>query len=99
MMSLYRLVFLNILFLLLLLYFSFHTLFGSRGVIAKNQLEHEISSLSNELENYREDKLDIEHQVNLLRPNSLDKDMLEEQAKKVLGYVRKKEKIFILEKE
>lgn len=95
-MSLKRVIFLNILFFSLLSYFTYHTFFGKRGVIAKNQMQQKIISLSYDLQSLRDKRVEIEHNVSLLRSNSLDSDALEELAKKMLGYAKKREKIIII---
>jgi cell division protein FtsB len=43
----------------------------------------------------RAERLTIEHNANLLKPDSLDLDLLEEQAKTILGYARPQEHLFI----
>ena len=47
------------------------------------------------LDKARSDRIELEHKVKLLRPGSLDKDMLEEEARKVLGVAKEKEEIII----
>ena len=98
-MSIYRIFLLSLLLGSLLIYFTYHTFFGKRGYIAKNILESEIVQIHNDLEIARDTRVEIEHNVKLLRPNSLDPDMLEEQAKKILGYAGKKEKVIVTDKE
>lgn len=68
---------------------------GGRGMIAYFKLNSQISALHSELETVRAERLTIEHKANLLKPDSLDLDLLEEQAKKNLGYARPKESLFI----
>jgi cell division protein FtsB len=63
--------------------------------MAKNILESEIVQVQQDLEIARDNRVEIEHNVKLLRPNSLDPDMLEEQAKKILGYAGKNEKVIV----
>jgi cell division protein FtsB len=70
---------------------------GSRGVITLFKLNSQISSLYSELEMVRAERLTIEHKANLLKPDSLDLDLLEEQAKTILGYARSTESLFIEE--
>jgi len=70
---------------------------GSRGILAFFKLNSQLSSLHAELDNYRAERLTIEHKVNLLKSDSLDLDLVEEQAKRVLGYAKAKEEVFIYE--
>lgn len=68
---------------------------GSRGIIAFLKLNSQIASLQLELDSIRAERLNLEHKANLLKPDSLDLDLVEEQAKKILGYARTKEYLFI----
>lgn len=76
-------------------YFCYHMLNGSRGIITYFKLNSQISSLQSELDIVRAERLTIEHKANLLKSDSLDLDLLEEQAKAVLGFARPEEKLFI----
>lgn len=76
-------------------YFSYHMFSGSRGIIAFLKLNSKIASLQTELDNVRAERLTLEHKANLLKPDSLDLDLVEEQAKKILGYAKTKEILFI----
>lgn len=68
---------------------------GSRGIITYFKLNSHISSLQSELDFVRAERLTIEHKANLLKSDSLDLDLLEEQAKAVLGFAKPQEKLFI----
>lgn len=68
---------------------------GGRGILAFFKLNNEISSLYTELESVRAERINLEHKANLLKPKSLDIDLLEERAKEVLGHAKKKETLFI----
>jgi cell division protein FtsB len=75
----------------LCLYFSFYLLFGPRGYLALQRIQETsaIKAVENqELVNRRQS---LESDVKLMRPNSLDADMAEEQARKTLGYVKPNE--------
>ena len=71
---------------LLVGYFSYHLVQGNSGFLAYLQLKAtvaEAEQIASELTARRET---LERRVNLLRPDSLDPDMLEEQARKMLNY-------------
>jgi cell division protein FtsB len=85
----------NALLLLILIYFIFHALAGNRGIIAYFKLNQQIEKLTTELDNLRAERIALEHKVNLLK-SPLDKDMLDEQARKILGVSKPNEKIFIV---
>lgn len=70
---------------------------GGRGIAALISLNSQISSIHNELELVRMERLQLEHSSNLLKSESLDLDLLEEQAKKVLGYAKPQEIVIIEE--
>lgn len=68
---------------------------GSRGIMTYFKLNSQISSIKSELELVRAERLTIEHKANLLKSDSLDLDLLEEQAKAILGFARPQERLFI----
>ncbi len=76
-------------------YFCFHMFSGSRGIITYFKLNSQISLLQSELEMVRAERLTIEHKANLLKCDSLDLDLLEEQAKEILGFAKPQESLFI----
>ncbi|MDB5478548.1 MAG: septation ring formation regulator EzrA [Alphaproteobacteria bacterium] len=72
----------------LCLYFSFYLLFGPRGYLGLQHIQqnHAVKLAQNEeLKSKREA---LEADVNLMRPGSVDPDMADEQARKVLGYTK-----------
>lgn len=78
----------------MLLYFVFHSIYGSRGIIAYFKLQAELESSHKNLDQLRAERLEIENRAKLLRPGSLDRDMLDEKTRNVLGLSSPKEKIF-----
>ncbi|AGJ01933.1 Phosphatidate cytidylyltransferase [Rickettsia prowazekii str. NMRC Madrid E] len=48
------------------------------------------------MKNLRAERVELEHNVKLLRTESLNKDMLEEQAKKILGIAAPNEQVFTI---
>jgi cell division protein FtsB len=84
----------NMVILLMLLYFIFHSIYGSRGVIAYFKLQAELENAHSKLNTLRVERLEIENKAKLLRPESLDKDMLDEKARNVLGVVSPNEQVF-----
>lgn len=74
-----------------ILYFSFFIIFGSKGLI-------ELCKISEQVKNKESIKREIIAKMNSkqnlvkgMDPDSLDIDLLDEQARKVLGYVGKNE--------
>lgn len=84
----------NVLMLLMLLYFIFHSVYGSRGILAYFKLQAELSSSHKKLELLMAERLEIENRTKLLRHESIDKDMLDEKIRNVLGFSAPGEKIF-----
>jgi cell division protein FtsB len=84
----------NVVILFMLLYFIFHSIYGSRGVIAYFKLQAELENAHSKLNSLRVERLEIENKAKLLRPESLDKDMLDEKARNVLGVVLPNEQVF-----
>ena len=80
--------------LFMLLYFIFHSIYGSRGVIAYFKLQVELENAHSKLNTLRVERLEIENKANLLRPKSLDYDMLDEKARNVLGVALPNEQVF-----
>jgi cell division protein FtsB len=79
----------------LICYFGYHMISGGRGMLAYFKLSSQISSFQSELELVRMERLNLEHSANLLKSESLDLDLLEEQAKKILGYAKPQEIVLI----
>lgn len=84
----------NSLLSLLLIYFIFHSFYGNRGIIAYFTLSQKLEKSYSELESLRAERVELEHKVKLLRPESLDQDMLDQEARRVLGIASPKEKVF-----
>jgi cell division protein FtsB len=87
----------NCIFFLIMSYFIFHSIYGSRGIIEYFKLQAELDRSHIKLENLRSERLEIENRAKLLRPGSLDKDMLDEKARNVLGLSKPNEKVFRIE--
>ena len=79
-----------------IVYFSYHAICGSQGVIAKYKLSQELNILQNELDIMYSERSSLESKTNRLSNESVDLDLLDEQARKVLGYSREREMIIFL---
>jgi len=80
-------------------YFSYHLLNGARGAISWATLSRELESLEKELKDLKEDNAFLENKISLLRNNSIDLDLLEEQAQTILGFAHKSDLIVLLPRE
>lgn len=85
-----------ILWLLIIGYFTYHLLQGERGVISMLRLEGQISHSDQQLQNLRQEREALEKHVQLLHPNHVDPDMLDEQARRSLGYAGRGEVMILI---
>ncbi len=85
-------------------YFAYHTTQGERGLLAWLHLEKELRVAESEAAVLAAERVGgvgaaarrrLEHRVRLLRPDSLDPDMLEERARALLNYGRDDEVIIL----
>jgi cell division protein FtsB len=91
-----RNVWLNLIMLILIIYFCYHSLSGQRGFLAYLKLNKDIKHSSYELNQLQIERAEIENKVRLLYPNTLDMDILDEIARREMGLVGKEEKVIIL---
>ncbi|WP_026381569.1 FtsB family cell division protein [Afifella pfennigii] len=70
--------------LLVLAYFSYHAVEGDFGLTALNELEERQAALEQELAGLLETRARLERRVALMRPESLDPDMVDERARQAL---------------
>ena len=66
-------------------YFSYHLIEGDRGLFAYLKLQHDIERAEEVYQITEAEKRALEKRVELLRPENLDVDMLEERSREVLG--------------
>lgn len=77
------------------LYFGFYTVNGDRGLLHYMHLSREIAYAKQVAAKYHNEKVKLENKVHLLSSESLDLDLLDEQAKTVLNLVREDEFIIV----
>ena len=78
----------------LIAYLSYHTVQGDRGLIAYWQVTKQIYAAETHRKELGSRRATLEHRVKLLHPNSLDRDILEERARYILGYSYPDEYVF-----
>jgi cell division protein FtsB len=66
-------------------YFVYHLQTGDHGLTARVDLERRKAVLAGELAGLKEVRARLERDVALLRPDSLDPDMLDERARAILN--------------
>jgi cell division protein FtsB len=75
----------------LCLYFAFYLLFGPRGLFALDRAQETLASTRADYALLKNRREKLEADVKLMRPDSLDPDMAEEQARRTLGYMKQDE--------
>jgi len=70
----------------LLGYFTWHAMKGPRSFANYDALQVRIASLQAKLDVERARRTDFEHRVDLLRPDSIDPDLVDELARQVLDF-------------
>jgi cell division protein FtsB len=70
---------------LFLAYFGFHAYHGEFGIYSKYRLEGQAAELNAELAKVRATRLELERRVQLMHDGTLEKDMLDEQARRALN--------------
>jgi cell division protein FtsB len=81
--------------LCLCFYFGYHTLQGERSIIRLVSLEHSIATLSLQHDSMVVARAALEQKVGMLRPASINRDFLEENAREILGYSRADEVLIV----
>ncbi|SFT93677.1 septum formation initiator family protein [Mesorhizobium sp. YR577] len=70
---------------LFLSYFGFHAYHGEFGIYSKYRLQDRTVELQAKLDTVRSQRIELERRVQLLHDGTLEKDMLDEQARKALN--------------
>ena len=82
--------------LIVLFYFCYHYVSGNRGLFAYNKLKSESAILDDRLMSLQQQNNALHRRVTLLRKDNIDQDMLDEQARTILGYGEGDEKVIPL---
>jgi len=85
--------------LALVVYFGYHAVNGSRGLIAWYQYQGELEATRAELARLQAERAELEHKVERLRDDALDRDLLDEAARRTLSLVDPEDVIILLEDE
>lgn len=79
----------------LFFYFGYHLVHGDQGYFALRGLEKKLVTAERKYEEKKLAREALENRVRLLRPDSLDLDLLDERARVVLGHVKADERVII----
>jgi cell division protein FtsB len=77
---------LSVLSACIVLYFLYHTIQGDRGWMAMLRLKNEVSTAQQNLSQLQKEHEELERRIHLMRPDSLDPDLLDEESRKALDY-------------
>jgi cell division protein FtsB len=66
-------------------YFGMHAFSGQRGLHAKHEIEQQMVELTAELDRLKAERSQWDRKVALLRPERIDPDMLDEQARLLIN--------------
>lgn len=75
----------------MMVYFTYHIFQGQRGVLAWIRLDKKLKEQEITLNALTKEKEHLEKEAYLLRPDSLDIDLLEEKARQVLNFAHNDE--------
>jgi cell division protein FtsB len=76
-------------------YVGYHTLHGERGLYALLRERRELTTLQTELDTTKAEREKMELKVSHLRDDSLDRDLLDEQMRRMLGVMKKGEVVVL----
>ena len=89
-------IFSNLMWISLAGYFVYHIVIGGRGIISWTVLSREADQLEFELGKLKSENRFLENKIKGMRSDSLDLDLLEEQAERILGFCHAKDTIVLL---
>ncbi len=70
----------------LCMYFTFHAVQGDRGVFRLLVAHSDIETLSAQSDTLIAERADLERKVAMMRPGFVDRDLLEERVRLIIGY-------------
>ncbi len=76
-------------------YFCYHLVAGERSYLRLVSLNHQISTTEQQYAMAARERADIEQKVVMMRPGSVNRDLLEEQSRKMLGFQYPSEKVLM----
>ncbi len=80
----------------LVAYFTYPTIKGANGILSLNELEILIDETQEKLVEARKLEEDLFNRTTLLQPPGIDRDMLDEQVRRVLNRVHKRDVVIML---
>jgi cell division protein FtsB len=83
--------------LLVLGYFVYHAVEGDYGLFALGKLQERVAVLEADLDAVRSERIEMERHVSLMRPESVDRDMIDERARQALNMSDAKDIVIFLD--
>lgn len=77
-------------------YFVWHALNGQRGVKTRDEYAQKISALQLKLDELKTERQRWSKRIELVRGEAIDKDILDEEARLLLGRVHKNEVVILM---
>jgi cell division protein FtsB len=77
-------------------YFIWHALNGERGLKASLEYTKQIAELEKERAGLRTERVHWQHRIGLIRGDEIDRDLLEQEARRILGRVSAKDLVVLL---
>jgi cell division protein FtsB len=77
-------------------YFVWHAVNGERGLKTKDEYEHKIATLRGDLEALKLEHASWNHRITLLSGREIDRDLLDEEARSLLGRVNRNDLVVFL---
>jgi len=81
-----RNIFFPVVIVAMMIYFTYHIFQGDRGVLAWIRLDKKLQEQEATLSSLLQEKEYLEREAYLLRPDSLDVDLLEEKSRQLLNF-------------
>jgi len=76
-------------------YFVYHSIQGERGILTWMQLQRHLLEAQTQLAQVIKDRQDLEERVQSLRPESINRDLLDQQVRLQLGYTHPDEVVIL----
>lgn len=86
-----------IILLLLVSYFIYHFFSGKHSILSLFEIDKNKQALDQEVESLKKQKEKFSKKIKIMQPQSLDKDLLEEKARKDLGKIKEGETVYYYE--
>ncbi|MFT4099194.1 MAG: septum formation initiator family protein [Rhodoblastus sp.] len=77
-------------------YFVWHAIHGQRGLKTRDENAEKVAELQTTLDGLRAERARWKHNIDLVRGETIDRDLLDEQARNELGRIQKNEVVIVL---